>query len=290
MRVKGYKAFDKGLVCLDKQYSENTVFKEHGTNICTDGMMHFCKKPYDVLQYYPLVNNNGELNDFAEVEAFGIVKERGTKCGTNKLKIGHKLSFDEFVEASAEYLDKEKKALDDIFDDVTSSERMDVIGSTVAYGSKIASSGDLSSMFSIGTCVKIGSCGDGAQIATTGFGIKIASSGHIARIGSSSCRAQIGSAGDSAYIHSSGNESKIGSVGDYAVVKMVGENSIAAAIGHYGRASGKKGDWIILAEWTTSVGDGRSRPTCVKVGYIDGEILKEDTFYMLIDGEFKECE
>lgn len=26
--MKGYKAFDKGLVCRGKQYAENTVFEE----------------------------------------------------------------------------------------------------------------------------------------------------------------------------------------------------------------------------------------------------------------------
>lgn len=26
--MKGYKAFEKGLICKDKQYSENTVFEE----------------------------------------------------------------------------------------------------------------------------------------------------------------------------------------------------------------------------------------------------------------------
>ena len=31
-------------------------------------------------------------------------------------------------------------------------------------------------------------------------------------------------------------------------------------------------------------------PKCVKTEYVDGERIKEDTFYKLVDGEFKEVE
>lgn len=58
--MKGYKAFGKGMVCLGKQYAENTVFEEEKAVICESGM-HFCKEPLDVLEYYPLVNDNGEF-------------------------------------------------------------------------------------------------------------------------------------------------------------------------------------------------------------------------------------
>ena len=58
--MRGYKAFKKGLICKDKQYAENTVFEEKEAVICNCGM-HFCKNPLDVLEYYPLVDENGEL-------------------------------------------------------------------------------------------------------------------------------------------------------------------------------------------------------------------------------------
>ena len=66
--MKGYKGFDKGLVCRGKQYKENMVFEEDEAVICEKGM-HFCSNPFEVLNYYPLVNSEGEFNDFAEVEA-----------------------------------------------------------------------------------------------------------------------------------------------------------------------------------------------------------------------------
>lgn len=66
--MKGYKGFNPGLVCKDKQYQENTVFEEPEAEICKKGM-HFCENPFDVLDYYDLVRVDGRFNDFAEVEA-----------------------------------------------------------------------------------------------------------------------------------------------------------------------------------------------------------------------------
>ena len=66
--MKGYKAFEKGMICKGKQYAENTVFEEDTAEICKSGM-HFCVNPLDVLNYYPLVDGNGDLPEFAEVEA-----------------------------------------------------------------------------------------------------------------------------------------------------------------------------------------------------------------------------
>ena len=51
-------------------------------------------------------------------------------------------------------------------------------------------------------------------------------------------------------------------------------------------ASAKKGSWITLAEWAYS-GDV-PYPVCVKTEYVDGEKIKEDTLYILKNGEFVE--
>ena len=50
----------------------------------------------------------------------------------------------------------------------------------------------------------------------------------------------------------------------------------------------KAGSWITLAEWVYSEEKGRWIPKCVKTEYVDGEHIKADTFYKLVDGEFKE--
>ncbi len=97
--MKGYKGFKKGLICREKQYTENTVFEEENAKICESGM-HFCKNPFDVWRFYPPCGKNGELNDFAEVEALDEAKtDDDIKFCTSKLKIGKKLTFIDFVNA-----------------------------------------------------------------------------------------------------------------------------------------------------------------------------------------------
>ena len=99
MGMKGYKGFRKGLICKGKQYAENTIFEESEADICVNGM-HFCKNPMDVLDHYPLIDDNGEMCEFAEVEALDetLTNDEKKYC-TKKLKIGARLSLAEFIKA-----------------------------------------------------------------------------------------------------------------------------------------------------------------------------------------------
>ena len=108
--MKGYKGFSKGLVCRGKQYAENTVFEEDNAKICKSGM-HFCENPFDVLDYYGFVADNGELNEYAEVEALDDVQtDDQKKFCTKKLKVGAKLGIAGLVNAFIGFtLDKIKK-------------------------------------------------------------------------------------------------------------------------------------------------------------------------------------
>ena len=60
---------------------------------------------------------------------------------------------------------------------------------------------------------------------------------------------------------------------------VAGNNSVAKA---------KTGSWITLAEWDCI--NGVWIPICVKTEQVDGERIKADTFYKLVNGEFKEVE
>nr|DAH99453.1 MAG TPA: hypothetical protein [Caudoviricetes sp.] len=177
MGEKGYKAFEKGMICKGKQYEENTAYEENGSEICEAGVMHYCENPFDVLNYYPLVDDKGDMTEFAEVEPLGKVYRKEDKCATNKLHIG-------------------------------------------------------------------------AKIGSSGYGAKIVSEG---------------------------------------------KNSVIMAAGYQSQAKAKKGSWITLAEWVRTADQDEKGffiwiPKCVKTEYVDGERIKEDTFYGLVDGEFKEVE
>ena len=238
--MKGYKGFEPGLICRGKQYAENTVFEEEEAEICSYGM-HFCENPFDVLDYYGFTNDNGDFNEFAEVEALDEVKtDNNRKFCTKKLKIGAKLSISKFINACVDFAIEKT--------------------STCIADNKISS-------------------GDSAKIGSSGDSAKIGSSGNSAKIGSSGNSAKIGSSGDSAKIGSSGDSAQIGSSGKDCVICCAGHNSAVKA---------KKGSWITLAEWEYSEEKERYIPKCVKTEFVDGERIKEDTLYKLIDGEFVE--
>ena len=283
--MKGYKAFEKGLICMGKQYAENTVFEEEQAEICKSGM-HFCKNPLDVLDYYPLVDNDGKMSEFAEVEALDEAKtDDGKKYCTKKLKVGAKLSFAKLVQASVSF-DFEK--MEEVGEtDLTTSKDYAKIGSS-GYSAKIGSSG---------YSAQIGSSGDSAQIGSSGYSAKIGSSGDSAQIGSSGDYAKIGSSGDSAKIGSSGYSAKIGSSGDYAKIgssgysakiNSEGKYAVICCAGHGSMAKGKIGSWITLSEWEYSKEEKAHIPVCVKTVKIDGVKIKEDTYYKLENGRFKQ--
>ena len=266
---KGYKGFNKGLVCRGKQYSENTVFEEDNAVICKKGM-HYCENPFDVLDYYGFVNDDGEFNEFAEVEALDKPNtDDNKKFCTKKLRVGAKLSFSGFVKACVDF----------------------AIEKTSFDTTKIStnnSSGDSAQIGSSGYSAQIGSSGDYAQIGSSGDYAQIGSSGDSAKIGSSGDYAQIGSSGNSAQIGSSGNYAQIGSSGDSAKIESTGEDSVICCAGYNSMAKAKKGSWITLSEWKYSEEKERYIPKCVKTEYVDGERIKEDTWYKLVNGEFEE--
>jgi hypothetical protein len=122
------------------------------------------------------------------------------------------------------------------------------------------------------------SSGDYSQLASSGDSAQLASSGDSAKLASSGNYSKLASSGDYSKLASSGNYSKLASSGNYSVV---------AGIGHQNKAKGKKGNWIVLAEWKYDNKISRYIPICVKSQKIDGKKLKEDTWYILEDKKFK---
>ena len=244
--AKGYKAFAPGMICRGKQYAENTDYEEADGAICGKGMMHYCVNPFDTLNFYDLVGENGKFSDFAEVEALDPpVSGSDGKFAAKKLHIGAKLSFAGFVKACIDYTKEQT------IDNMPKSE----IGT--GDSAQIGSSGDYAKIGSSGYYAKIGSSGNYAQIGSSGYYAKIGSSGYYAQIGSSGYYAKIGSSGDSAQIGSSGYYAKIGSSGDYA---QIGSSGYYAQIGSSGDSAqiGSSGDYAQIGSSGDSAQIGSS--------------------------------
>ena len=314
--MKGYKAFEKGLVCKGKQYAENTIFEEENAKVCECGM-HFCENPLDVLDYYPLIDDNGELTEYAEVEALDeVFTDDNKKYCTKKLKIGAKLDLPAFVKASIDFQFEKTPIKKTIKKSKSASGNYSKLAASGDYSklaasgnsSKLAASGDSSKLAASGNSSKLAASGNYSKLAASGDYSQLAASGNSSKLAASGNSSKLAASGDYSKLAASGNYSKLAASGDYSKLAASGDSSQLAASGDYSKlaASGNssvvvgigvnniakavKGCWITLAEWKYDSEKGATIPVCVKTEYVDGEKIKENVFYKLVDGEFTEVE
>ena len=85
-----------------------------------------------------------------------------------------------------------------------------------------------------------------------------------------------------------GYQSAATNTGDCSAAIVEGKESIALATGINSKAKGKIGCFIVLAEWKDI--NRECHIVDVKSAKVDGENIKEDTFYTLKDGTFVEAD
>ena len=247
--MKGYKAFKKGLVCKGKQYAENTVFEEPEAAVCCKGM-HYCHEPLAVLDYYDLVDENGEIPDFAEVEP--LDKEHtddSAKFCTRKLKIKSKISLAGLIKAQIEYVKE-------IADGKQGDE------ATLAGGNWATLAGGDEATLAGGNWARLAG-GDEARLA--GGDWATLAGGYRATL-------------------AGGYEARLASLAGGYEARLAGGCDSVIVGDHGSIAKGKKGALIVLVARDET---GSISSFCAKV--VDGVTIKEDVFYKLEDGEFKEA-
>ena len=293
-KITAYKGFDKDLKCRGFQYEVGKEYKIDGDIKCCERGFHACESPFEVFDYYDMLSSR-----FAVVELSGTIdkEKKSTKICSSNIKIQAELNIADIVKRGIEWIKDitlSPKTDGDIGlnDNSGYSAKIGSSGDSAKIGSsgyyaKIGSSGDYAQIGSSGNSAQIGSSGYSAQIGSSGKSAQIGSSGDSAQIGSSGKSAQIGSSGDSAKIGSSGDSAKIGSSGDYAKINSTGEHSVIMAAGYNPIVKASLGSWITLAEWRIN-DDYNWIPICVKTEQVDGERIKADTYYRLVNGEFKE--
>ena len=94
--------------------------------------------------------------------------------------------------------------------------------------------------------------------------------------------------GDQSAATNTGYRSAATNTGDQSAAKVSGKDSVAIVTGRNSKAAGALGDWIVLTErgdW-----NGYTDPIKeVKAFFVDGEKIKADTFYKLVNGEAVEA-
>ena len=85
-----------------------------------------------------------------------------------------------------------------------------------------------------------------------------------------------------------GDRSAATNTGNKSAAIVEGKESIALATGIKSKAKGKIGCFIVLTEWKEI--NNEYHIVDIKSAKVDGENIKEDTFYMLKDGKFVEVD
>ena len=338
--IKGYKGFNKGLVCRDKQYAENTVFNEDKATLCERGM-HFCENPLNVLKYYPYyASEMKSFSEYAEVEApENVTESKGDKSVTKQLKIGSKISFDELIKAGVEFnlskekFDKEKSVATGKYSGASAVGRYSGAMVTGDY-SGASATGDYSGAMVVGDYSGASATGDynGASAvgrysgaSATGDYSGASATGDysgVSAVGGRSGAMVVGDCsgamvtGDCSGASATGRRSGAMVVGDCSGAMVTGDcsgasatgrrsgamvvgddsqamcknNSVAIAVGRNSMAKGDIGCYIVLTEVKWDFETDRYEIIDCKCFKVDGEIIKADTFYKLVDGKPVEVE
>ena len=251
--MKCFKGFDKDLKCRDFQYEIGKEYTEEKADICNCGF-HACEFPMDVFGYYPPSDSR-----YCEVD----LEENGQKSSDDSKRVGKKISVKAeigiagIIKAGVEYIKEQVNWEDD----------------------KATNTGNQSAATNTGNQSAATNTGNRSAATNTGNWSAATNTGN---------RSAATNTGNWSAATNTGNRSAATNTGDQSAAIVEGKESIALATGINSKAKGKIGCFIVLAEWKEI--NNEYHIVDVKSAKVDGENIKEDTFYMLKDGKFVEVD
>ena len=278
--MKAYKGFKNDMTCRGFQYEEGKEYHEERA-LCCDTGFHACEYPLDCFKYYEPADSV-----YHEVEQTGDIdkSECDSKVASTEIKIGAKIGIPGLVQAAIEYTSKrcEKKAENHNTGNRGAS-------SNTGYRGASSNTGDCGASSNTGDCGASSNTGNRGASSNTGDWGTSSNTGYR---GASSNTGDWGTSSNTGYRGASSNTGNCGasfSTGEESTSYAGCVNSVAAALGLNAKAKGVKGAYIICAEFETD-NDGNYRIKGIQLHQVDGEKIKEETYYQLIDGVMTEVD
>ena len=320
--ITGFKGFDKDLKCRNYQYEVGKEFEEEGKiEACSKGF-HFCENPFDVLGYYPPSTEKGSSR-YCIVKGSGNIDRDGddSKVACSKLHISAEIGLKGIIEAGVKFiLDKvnwkdNKESNTGYQSAATNTGNRSAATNTgdrsaatnTGYRSAATNTGDQSAATNTGNRSAATNTGDRSAATNTGNRSAATNTGDrsaATNTGNQSAATNTGdqsaatntgdqsaatNTGDRSAATNTGYRSAATNTGDQSAAEVNGKESIAIVTGKDSKAKGGIGCWIVLTErgeWNGNVYPIKE----VKAVRVDGEIIKPDTYYKLINGEVIPCE
>ena len=287
--MKAFKGFNKDLTCRGYQYEEGKEFHTERAECCDTGF-HACEYPLDCFGYYDPAHSV-----YHEVELSGEMDKSGdnTKVCATDIKIGARLSIAGLVKMAIDF------TMSKVNKEAGSDERHGFASATGNYGASSAT-GNYGASSATGNCGASSATGNyGASSATGNCGASSATGdyGASSATGNYGASSATGNYGASSATGNCGASSATGYKGASSVSDPTG---VAVAWGHEARAKGCKGAHLILSDWKyvgARYSDGDYMDPYDKESWeltganmvvVDGEKIKEDTYYRCIEGEIVE--
>ena len=265
--MKAYKGFDKDLKCRGFQYEVGKEYEEGSANLCKKGF-HACENPLDTFRYYGPTDSR-----YCEVDVDDNGERNGSDskvCGKH-IKIGAEIGLKGVINAGVRF----------VFDKCESATKESVSG----WRGNAAASGWSGNAAASGWSGNAAASGDRGNAAASGWSGNAAASGWRGNAAASGWSGNAAASGWRGNAAASGERGTAVASGKYGTASADGDQCIAVAWGEESRARGKLGTYIVVSEH-----DDDGNIIDAKIVRVDGETVKENTWYTLQNGEISEAE
>ena len=274
-----YKGMDANMQCRGFQYEVGKEYETDEAVACETGF-HACEYPLDVINYYAPAESR-----YAVVEQSGKISKSGedTKVASTKIKIVAEIGIAGLVKAAIEYT--KTRAKEEPGGHATGNQ-----GAASATGDRGAASatGNQGAASATGDQGAASATGDHGAASATGYQGAASATGDHGAASATGNQGAASATGDRGAASATGNQGAASATGYQGAASATGKAGVALAAGFGCKAKGAIGCAICVVErgnW-----DGETYPIInIKAAIVDGDIIKADTYYMLINGAFVEA-
>lgn len=279
--ITAFKAFNKDFTCRSFQYEVGKSYHMDGKIVICKRGFHACKNPLDIFKYYSIFDTK-----IAIVKLLGVVDlQLGVDNPNINIYNGKICASDIYIEKEINYFElipyfiKFTETQRDVFDflvcshDKLISDKKYIFNNScysqiflnenliqctsTGHSNNIQINSNRSTLILTGFCNNIYITGNRVKVLSNFYNNKIIINGNLSRIYSEGINTDITVFGDEPRIHSKGNYSRITCFGRNPCIKA------------------NKGNCIIISD---------KGYRTAKVVYIDGDTIKEDTWYTYYNG------
>ena len=311
--MKLYKGFDKDLKCRGYQFEVGKEYEEEKSDICDCGF-HACENPLDIFGYYPPSDSR-----YCEVDLdANDQKSDDSKRVGKHIKINAEIGLPGLIKAGVEYIkdqvdwDNAKESNTGNRSAATNTGNRSAATNTgnrsaatntgnrsaatntgdwsaatnTGNRSAATNTGDWSAATNTGDWSAATNTGDQSAATNTGYQSAATNTGNRSAATNTGNWSAATNTGDWSAATNTGDQSAATNTGYQSAATVTGKESVAMAIGYDSKAKGSLGCYLVLSEWKHI--DGEYHIVDVQSTKVDGETVKADTFYKLVNGKFVE--